>query len=430
MKQALIEFLKTNGLDAGQYDFDSEVVRFQTAMDAGLQGRRSSLRMLPTYVGVPAEMQPNSKILAIDLGGTNLRAGLIGFDKNAESSILEFRKRKMPGVETQVGKDAVFDAIAELTADFIEAVDYVGFCFSNPFEILPGGDARVLHFGKELKVEGMVGCMLVENLKAAWARKGISKEVSVTVLNDTVSTLLMGKLMYPRRKVSSYIGLILGTGMNISYVEENSKITKVPGLDSQLKQILNTECGDYNGFKQTVFDVALDETTTNQGHYWMEKTMSGAYVGRLVALIINKAVDAGILKDKVPERLTTKDVNDFLIGKGGDENPLIVLGEKNAENFEAFFIVMDEVLKRAAKFAAIALVAIATRVGVRDNFSAPMLLSIDGSSYAGEYFYRERIEAYLWKHLKKKHGISYQVIRPENASLLGASVAALGAQFV
>jgi len=428
MNQKLSEFLKSNGLDAGKYDFNEEVTRFQKAMDAGLAGNPSSLRMLPTYVGVPDEIQANNKILAIDLGGTNLRAGLIGFDDNAEASILEFRKRKMPGVEHKVGKDEVFDAIAELTADFIDSTDYVGFCFSNPFEFQDNGDAKILHFGKELKVEGMVGCMLIENLRAAWARKGVTKPVAVTVLNDTVSTLLMGKLMYPRRKVSGFVGFILGTGMNISYVEANANITKVKGLDVNLSQIMNTECGDYDGFEQCHFDKLLDATTTNQGHYHMEKTMSGAYVGRLVAVIINEAVKAGILKDPVPERLTTKDVNDFLIGKGGLENPLIALCDRNPENFEAFFHIMDEVLKRAAKFAAISTVAIATRNKAKAPFSSPMLLSIDGSSYAGEYFYRERIEAYLWKHLKKDHGISYQVIRPENASLLGASVAALGSQ--
>jgi len=430
MNQTLSEFLKSNGLDASGYDFDTEVARFQEAMDAGLSGKPSSLRMLPTFVGVPAEIQPDNKILAIDLGGTNLRAGLIGFDNRAEASILEFRKRKMPGVESRVGKDEVFDAIAELTADFVDATDYVGFCFSNPFEFQSNGDAKVLHFGKELKVDGMVGCLLIENLRAAWARKGITKQVAVTVLNDTVSTLLMGKLMYPRRKVSGFIGFILGTGMNISYVEANSNISKIKDLNQDLTQILNTECGDYDGFKQCRFDELLDATTTNKGHFLMEKTMSGAYVGRLVAVIINEAVKAGILRDKVPERLTTKDVNDFLLGKGGSDNPLIVLCEKRPENGEVFFMIMDEVLKRAAKLAAIGLVAIATRVDAQDNYSAPLLISIDGSSYAGEYFYRERIEAYLWKHLKKKRRMSYQVIRPENASLLGASVAALGSQFV
>jgi len=54
------------------------------------------------------------------------------------------------------------------------------------------------------------------------------------------------------------------------------------------------------------------------------------------------------------------------------------------------------------------------------------LLSIDGSSYGGDYFYRERIEAYLWHELTVKRDVRYQIIRPENASLLGASVAAMG----
>jgi hexokinase len=119
-------------------------------------------------------------------------------------------------------------------------------------------------------------------------------------------------------------------------------------------------------------------------------------------------------------------VNDFLLGKGGQQNPLVANWVRNEGNTEGYFQIMNEVLKRAAKFAAIALVAVATRSEARDNYAAPLLISIDGSSYAGAYFYRERIEAYLWKHLKKQHNLSYEVVRPENASLLGASVAAMG----
>ncbi|MEQ9823968.1 MAG: hypothetical protein ABQ298_06255 [Puniceicoccaceae bacterium] len=428
MNLNLNDFLKANGLDATRHDFDREVSRFQEAMDAGLQGKESSLRMLPTFVGVPEDIQPNHKVLAIDLGGTNLRAGLIGFDANAEASVLELRKRKMPGHDTRVGRDEVFDAIAELTVDWLDQTEQVGFCFSNAFEFQENGDAKVLHFGKELQVDGMVGSLLIENLRAAWVRKGSTREVKVVVLNDTVSTLLMGKLLYPRRKVSDFIGFILGTGMNISYLEANECITKLNNFVPGRKQVINTECGDYAGFEQSHFDKLLDATTTNQGHYLMEKTMSGAFVGRLVAVVINEAVKQGCVKSAVPERLSTKHVNDFLLGKGGSDNPLIANCEANAANFEDYFTIINEVLKRAAKFAAIALVATATRSGSRDNFSAPLLLSIDGSSYAGEYFYRERIEAYLWKHLRKKHGICFQIIRPENASLLGASVAALGSQ--
>ena len=429
MNQNLDDFLKSHGLDADLYDFENEVVQFQESMVDGLNQNGGIMEMLPTYVGIPDEILPNTKVLVIDLGGTNLRVGLVGFDDDANSEILEFRKQKMPGVEHAVDKNEVFDAIAQMTADLVPQTKYVGFCFSNPFEILENGDARVLHFGKELKVDGMVGCLIIENLKQAWSRAGFTGEVHVTVLNDTVSTLLMGKLLNPHRKVSGFVGFILGTGLNISYVEANSNIRKVKGLNPEFSQIINTECGDYSLFSRSEFDEIMDATTRNKGRYLMEKMVSGAFVGRLVATVINEAAKEGVIGEGVEGKVTTKHVNDFLIDKRDPSNPLMQKCEASPELRPSFFLVIDAVLERAAKLVAIQLVAVLRKSGIRDNYDAPILLSIDGSCYAGEYFYRERIEAYLWKYLTWKSGIRFEVIRPENASLLGASVAALGSQF-
>lgn len=429
MNQKLTDFLKANGLSTDVYDFENEVLLFQESMTNGLNKKEGALEMLPTYVGVPSEILPDTKVLVIDLGGTNLRTGLIGFDKDGQSEILELRKRKMPGIEHVVDKDAVFDAIAEMTADLVNKTEFVGFCFSNPFEILECGDAKVLHFGKELKVEGMVGCLIIKNLKDAWVRRGIDHKVSVTVLNDTVTTLLMGKLLYPRRRVGGFAGFILGTGMNISYVEANKNIGKVKGLNPDLCQIINTECGDYALFARSEFDKILDASTRNEGRYFLEKMVSGAFVGRLVTVVIEEAVKAGIISEGVKERLTTKHVNDFVIDKRDGENPLFAKSDAIPALRAEYFQIIDVVLERAALLVSIQLVAILRKSGLTDNYDAPILLSIDGSSYAGEYFYRERIEAYLWKYLTWDHGVHFHVIRPENASLLGASVGALGSQF-
>jgi hexokinase len=429
MNQNLDDFLKSNGLNADLYNFENEVLQFQESMVDGLNQKSGVLEMLPTYVGIPDEIQPDTKVLVIDLGGTNLRVGLIGFDNECNSEILEFRKQKMPGVDHAVSKDEVFDAIAQMTIDLVNQTEYVGFCFSNPFEIIENGDARVLHFGKELKVEGMVGCLIVENLKQAWARKGFGKPVSVTVLNDTVSTLLMGKLLYPNRRVSGHVGFILGTGMNISYVEANKNIGKISGLKKDLYQIINTECGDYALFARSEFDEIMDATTRNKGRYLLEKMVSGAFLGRLVATIIDEAVKEGLISQGIEGKVSTKHVNDFVLDKRDGSNPLFDNCETFPELRPLYFQIINAVLERAAKLVSIQLVAIIRKSGVCDNYDAPILLSIDGSCYAGEYFYRERIEAYLWKYLTWKSGICFEIVRPENASLLGASVAALGSQF-
>jgi hexokinase len=428
MNQELDTYLKQNGLDLSHYDFDAEVKRFQETMDACLKVEGGAIPMLPTYVGVPETIEPNTEVLVIDLGGTNLRTGLIRFDENSKASIGAIRKQKVPGVYGPATRDDVYDAIAELSHDWVGHVDFVGFCFSFPFCIEKDGSARVLHFGKELQVHDMVDSFIVDDLRAAWARKGVEKAVKVTVLNDTVSTLLMGKLNFPRRPVSGYLGFILGTGMNISYIESNEKIAKNPELKAGMSQIINTECGDYPYFARSRFDELFDAQTKNTGHYFTEKMMSGAFIGKLAGVVINEAFQAGVLKATIEKPINTKDLNDFVLGIYDPENPLVSLVDKHPEIRTDLFELIDPLLERAALLVAIILVAVITRDITEATFDKPVLLSIDGSSYGGENFYRERIEHYLYDELTIKRGIRFQILRPENASLLGASVAALGSQ--
>jgi hexokinase len=428
MNQALDTFLKDKGLDLGRYDFENEVKRFQATMDEGLAAEGGAIPMLPTYVGVPDAIEPNSDVLVIDLGGTNLRTGLIHFDEYCEATIGDLRKQKVPGVYGPACCDDVYDAIAELSHDWVEKVDYVGFCFSFPFSIEKDGDAKVLHFGKELQVDDMVDSMIVTCLRKAWERKGVTKQVKVTVLNDTVSTLLMGKLNFPTRPVSGHLGFILGTGMNISYVEKNENIKKNPELKAGASQIINTECGDYPHFARSRFDEIFDEQTKNTGHYFTEKMMSGAFIGKLTSVVIDEAFKAGVLKAAPERAINTLELNNFCLGVNDPENPLVAACQQHEGLREDLFQIIDVLLERAALMVAVLLVAVVTKTIDSAPVDKPVLLSIDGSSYGGDYFYRERIEHYLYDSLTKTHGVRYQIIRPENASLLGASMAALGSQ--
>ncbi len=426
MSQNIQEFLKTRGLSPDNYNFEADIDRFHAAMEEGLSKENADVDMLPTFVGVPDEIKPDCKVLVIDLGGTNLRVGWVAFDEERKAEILGVKKQKVPGTSCSVKKEAVFDLIAELSAEWVSECEFVGFCFSFPFEILDNGDSKVLFFGKELDVDGMVGCLLNENMRAAWSRIGVEVDAPITILNDTVSTLLMGKLRYPSRRVSSYIGFILGTGMNISYVEAHENITKKPNLTSGASQIINTECGDFSGFALSEIDEVYDKSSRNPGRYYAEKMVSGAYIGALTQITLGMLSEQGLCKTVEAEKISTKHVNDFMLDLPDVDNPLNIHCGKHPEDRKTLFEVIDVILERAAKVVAILLVGTVLKTPPLNSLEAPVVFSIDGSSYGGDYFYRERIEAYLFEELTRKRDIRFQIIRPENASLLGASVAAMG----
>ena len=53
-------------------------------MKNGLEGKESSLLMLPTYIEAEGAVKPNEPVVAIDAGGTNFRAAKIYFDDKFE----------------------------------------------------------------------------------------------------------------------------------------------------------------------------------------------------------------------------------------------------------------------------------------------------------------------------------------------------------
>jgi len=60
------------------------------------------------------------------------------------------------------------------------------------------------------------------------------------LLNDTVTTLLAGRMHQAGADFDTYIGFILGTGTNTSYIERNANITKVRGLDAAASQVVTS----------------------------------------------------------------------------------------------------------------------------------------------------------------------------------------------
>jgi hexokinase len=327
----LAEFARYYGF---HYDICDPVVLvrdFFIEMERGLRGQPSSLAMLPAYISPAAHMPPGKQVIALDAGGTNLRAALVQFDAQGKAISQGGRKVPMPGTQGPVTAEEFFDQIAAVTAPLLEEsgdAAGIGFCFSYPMEVTRDSDGILLAFSKEVDAPDVIGKRIGQGLREALARRKVRAPERIVLLNDTVATLLSGLVEIPadggtRQGADVYgveggpvIGFILGTGFNTAYPER--RIPKIDFDSEKSPQIVVCETGNLNPRYLGALDREYDVTTKNPGTYTLEKAAAGAYLGPLTLYILKQAVRDGVLRfKKSPEllgwpTLQTKDLNGFM----------------------------------------------------------------------------------------------------------------------
>ena len=317
-------FLAKMQMDAGTVDFDACLKDFKLQMGYGLDGTPASLMMIPTFIPVTGKIKRDRSVITIDCGGTNLRVALVTFNDYGKALISDFKKYPMIGTEDEVDADTFFDRLAEYIAPLCEYSDDIGFCFSFPCEIQPNKDGKIILINKGVRIKGAEGMLLGEHLNASLAKFGI-KEKNITVINDTVAAMLAGISENLNRKYSNYFGFIYGTGINMCYAEESSRIGKIAGIRKVPKVMgINMEHGDYNGFTQGKLDLVLDSETPDPGNHPFEKMISGAYFGKLLYLTMQKACVNEMYSKAFAkgfesvEEITLKNVDEFILYPEGD----------------------------------------------------------------------------------------------------------------
>src|SRR5512142_2687407 len=274
-------FLQASGMFHGDIDALRCTEEFREEMEAGLCGRPSSLRMIPTFIEANREIPVGEPVIAMDAGGTNLRVALVDFDAEGEPRISAFERHRMPGLDGEIPADEFFDTLAGHLRKVAPRAGRVGLSFSYPAEILPSRDGKILGLTKELRVADVVGQLVGVQLNAALRKVGERGDLKFVVLNDTVGALLAGRAAHATRRYSRYVGFVLGTGLNCAYVEANDRVTKRRDLPAGGRQIINVESGAYARVRRGAIDLALDAASAEPGNYALEKTISGAYLGAL-----------------------------------------------------------------------------------------------------------------------------------------------------
>ncbi|GHV78365.1 hexokinase [Spirochaetia bacterium] len=411
-------------------------------MERGLRGQSSSLPMIPAAISPVSRIPVGKTVIALDAGGTNLRAARVRFDENGRGTAEGTRKIPMPGTQGRINAEQFFDEIADVTAPLLSNqgssnqgslegsdIQGIGFCFSYPMEITKEADGILMAFSKEVDAPEVIGKAIGRGLREALARRGVKAPEKIVLLNDTVATLLCG-IAEIKPAGGPVIGCILGTGFNTAYPEKS--IPKTGFHAESSPQIVVCETGTFTPRYLGYLDREYDATTKNPGTYTLEKATSGAYLGPLNLHILKQAVRDGVLRFKKSGEflswpvLQTKDLSAFLQGPLAPEGPLGELFGKDERDALASFVYLCSIItQRGALFSAAILAATVEHMDTGYDPFAPVRIAVEGTTYMRYRGMREALEAYLHTMLNSAKPRSFVIAPVEQASLLGAAVAAL-----
>ena len=422
------EFLKDNGfIPAAEIDRQAMIGTFISEMEKGLKGEKSSLMMIPTYVGVNGKIPQGAKAAVLDAGGTNFRGGIV----TIPPAISDKQNQPMPGTKGEVDEETFYKAFADEVKRVLPlaTTKKIGWCFSYPAEATPSLDAKLVYWTKNIQAPAIVGQYVgAELLK----RLGGGE---IAIVNDTVATLLAAKATEGDKTYSSYIGFILGTGTNSAYVEKNKNILKLEGADADGSMIINAESGGFDKIETSAFDKAADAKTGNPGVHIFEKLIAGAYLGPIGLEIYKAAAKAGMFSAKAAAAigglgaLETMDFDNFCaeFKKEGRDNVLDAIFA-DADDAKLARRLGIPVFERAAVLTAIHLAAFVIKSGEGNDPAAPVAINADGSTY-----YKTRaipFDATVRKELDdmlvNRRNIHYAITpQVDDAPMVGAGIAAM-----
>lgn len=398
--------------------------QFRAAMEAGLRGDRTGMQMLPTYISAEGQVPRKEKLIVIDAGGTNFRRAVAWFDDQGKLVLEQFATYPMPGTSGEVSLEEFFDRIADYLMPILGESDRIGFCFSYATEALPNMDGRLQHFCKEVQVRDAENIEVCAELKKALRRKGIQDEKRCVLMNDSVAALLGGKAAAGTRDYESWIGYIYGTGLNACYVEQTVNIPEARDY-SQDAMIINMEAGMHVGFPMGEADRLLDEGSELPGDHMFEKLVSGAYLGRVMALTALLLVERGLFSHAAAhalrriESFSLADINDFMVG---GKPPIDRMDETDCAILRT---VCDRLYARAAKLVAASIGAVLQKTGTGRNPARPVCCTMEGTTFRKSVCFREHFFRLERDYLNGTLGVYPVFLECADTTLAGTAIAAL-----
>ncbi|KPA78135.1 putative hexokinase [Leptomonas pyrrhocoris] len=282
-------------------------------MVEGLEGRESTIRMLPSYVYTSNPNKATGVYYALDLGGTNFRVLRVSLRHGKVDARIDSKfvipKAALTGTATDL-----FDFIAqsvkkmmlEKAPEDMENRVPLGFTFSFPCDQKSVNKGLLIKWTKGFSTKGVEGQDVVELLQTSLRRVKINVNV-VALCNDTVGTLVARYFV----DTDVQVGVIIGTGSNACYFERASAVTKDPTVAAHGNAMtpINMECGNFDSKYKfvlpiTQYDEDMDQLTPNRENQRQEKIVAGMYLGEVARRIIVHLAKIGCLPRELHDGLS------------------------------------------------------------------------------------------------------------------------------
>jgi hexokinase len=381
----------------------------QEAMVHGLRpSNDSSLKMLPTYVDKLTVRAEGQVVLALDMGGTNLRVMQVQINPGGQATILGVSKHSIPQ-QFMVGSGAeLFDFIANCVLEEVGDLQSapLGFTFSFPTQQEAINRGKLVEWTKGFTASDVEGRDVAALLNASFAAQNRNFRVTALV-NDTVGTMLTGA--FSEQNDDTLIGLILGTGSNACYMEEAKNIEKWNDAPIDTgRMIINIEWGNYDSpvfasLPANQYDVELDQLSLNPSKQHFEKMLSGMYLGEIARLVLQDyCAKINLFGGQQSAMITTpyRFPTHFMSQCEADGSPdlagvcavLRAIGIQHSTLPVRRFVkvVCSLVATRSARLAAAGVVAIVRQM---NRVSLPVNVAIDGSVFELYPGYQDHMRA-------------------------------------
>ncbi|KAI1815935.1 hexokinase-1 [Poronia punctata] len=277
--------------------------------------------MLPSFNHLLPSGKETGRFLALDVGGSTLRVGLVELRgrgaSGRECEIVRLISFKITPVIKKLKGMAFFEWMAQRINEVLlkDGSEYtqgpipIGLAWSFPVEQVSLGGGLLMGMGKGfLATEGLLGQDLGEIIRVACQAQGLNVQLA-SIINDSTATLLSQAYTHAETR----FGLILGTGTNIAVHLPVSALSRFKygsraesWFDSARHVIVNTELGMFgHGILPTTrWDERLNDSHPRPEFQPLEHFLSGYYLGEICRLAIVEAVEtAGLLGGQLPPSL-------------------------------------------------------------------------------------------------------------------------------
>ncbi|KAK7018504.1 phosphotransferase [Favolaschia claudopus] len=380
---------------------------FRETLELGLAKPKQTVPMIPTFVFGWPNGQEVGDLLAVDLGGTNLRVCLVTLQGEGKFEITQ-TKYRLTEEQKQEDGQKLFDFCAECLKTFVEThlADEasglklqpgeklpLGFTFSYPCSQERIDHGELIRWTKGFGAANTEGQDVAEMFRKSLAKYDLPVELTA-LINDTTGTLIASHYVNPKTKIA----VIFGTGCNAAYMENVGAIPKIKnlGIDDDASMAINCEWGAFDSFEhehlpRTKYDVIVDESSNKPGEQAFEKLISGRYLGEILRLVICELIDEGVLflgqntyKLEVPYVLDTAFLS--LMESDPTDELLMIIGifthffavETTLAERQFFRALAKLIGRRAARLSACGIAAIVSKM---DYLEEGCLVGADGSLY-------------------------------------------------